>query len=64
MAKKTSPASAFSHQSPSYNYSNFKVPSSMLSDSNSPVLSESAKGTTSNPAASTSDSATSASSAN
>ena len=63
MAKKTSPASAFSPQPPTYDYSKFKVPSSMLVDSNTPVLSESDKGT-SKPATSTSDSATSASSAN
>ena len=62
MDKKTSPASAFSQQPPSYTYSNFKVPSSVLADSNSPVLGDATKGT-SNPATSTRDSATSASSA-
>ena len=62
MADKTSPASAFCHQPHSYDYSKFKVPSSMLTDSNSPALSDATKGT-SNPAASTRDLATSASSA-
>ena len=60
MAKKTSPSSAFSPQPPTYDYSKFKVPSSMLVDSDTPVLSESDKGT-SKPATSTSDSATSSS---